>query len=307
MYEIVRLSGASRADALFRIKGSDRGGLCIQLKSATSMWQEGRCYVFQRVLGYGGMLVIFMALDGGHIWAASGRQLSTNSVTMTIGCASDARWRVSDIGSVLVRCFHDVQQFPHLSILEARLQCSPTHRVEASAHQQLHQLFGCVGTCLTCPAEHQTTVDSLLKVEQGHSVVRLLRLQETASHKSKSGRYEIRLSKNGGALDRLHYAPDDFDTLVACVLHEQRVQGAFLIPSSVLADLGCLGIRACSLSLYPPWSPPKQRGAKQKYAWQSDFFLDLRTWRDTEELPGQLQKRLTNLVSGALARQKNCA
>ena len=121
-YEIVRLSGASRADALFKIKGSGQSGTCIQLKAATSRGSRGDAFFFLGLLGYNGMPVVFVALDGDHIWAASGRQLSANGMTMTIGSERDYKWRVSDIGSVLALCFHDVQEFPHMdAVLNPRL------------------------------------------------------------------------------------------------------------------------------------------------------------------------------------------
>ena len=303
-YEIVRLSGASRADALFKMKGAGQRGFCIQLKAATSKCSRGDVYSFNHVLGYSGMLMVFVALDGGHIWAASGRQLSAKYMTMTIGSERDHKWRVSDIGSVLALCFHDVQEFPHMSIQEARQQCSPSHRVEAAAHEQLRLLFSCCSMCLAYPTEHQTTVDSVLDASYGNTVG-LLRLQEKASHLSRRA-YFVHMAKKGDALGSLPYDPDDFDVLAACVLHEERLQGLFLIPISVLVEQGFIGKKPKSLRLFPTWWPPKQNRTKKKYAWQLDFFLDLRTWPGSAELPGQLEQRLRRLISQVLhlTRQK---
>ena len=194
-----------------------------------------------------------------------------------------------------------------MSIQEARQQCSPNHRVETASHQQLHLLFGCCSMCLTCPTEHQTTVDSLLEVDHGHPVT-VLRLQEKASRKCLSTAYRVQMAKKGGTLGRLPYGPDDFDVLAACVLHEERLQGLFLIPISVLIEQGFVGKKPQHLRLFPTWCPPKQNRTKQKYAWQLDFFLDLRTWPGSAELPGHLEQRLRGLISQALdlTRQKKC-
>ena len=84
-------------------------------------------------------------------------------------------------------------------------------------------------------------------------------LQEKASHFDRaSSRYQITLSKYGGSLGRLAY-DDDFDLLVAFILHEgDQMQGVFLIPISKLVSMDLVAKRACVLSLYPPWSLPKR-------------------------------------------------
>ena len=129
-----------------------------------------------------------------------------------------------------------------MSIQKAIVQCSSANRVEAAAHQQLSQLFCSVNMRLTLPGQHLTTVDSLHAVnqEQGTTVTPVqLRLQEEASHNTVSRRgrrrgHRVSMSRCGGALGRLAYASDDFDVLVACALHESRLQGVFLIPISTL-------------------------------------------------------------------------
>ena len=114
-YEIVPLTGASRADAVFRPKGSEGNGLLIQLKAATSRGKKGREYIFQRVAGYDGMLVIMVALDGGHFWAAAGSQLQRRSLSIAVGCPSSRKYAVPDIGTHLVKCFRN-KRFGHMSV-----------------------------------------------------------------------------------------------------------------------------------------------------------------------------------------------
>ncbi|CAE7563937.1 Zan [Symbiodinium microadriaticum] len=205
-YELVRLTGSSKADALFKPRGSPQVGLQVQLKAATSGRKQGKTYKFGRLLGYDGMLVFLVALDGGHFWAASGEEFKTCHLQITIGCASDTCRRVEDTGARLVACFKNTRS-----------------------------VFDRMNWSLMCPREHQTTVDSLLE--------------------------------------------DDFDLLVACVLNKDQLQGAFLIPISELVQKGFVANR-------------------QKYIWQLDWFLDLRTWRDSEELPEELQGRLERLGYG---------
>ena len=297
-YELVRLTGSSKADALFKPRGSSQAGLQIQLKAATSGWKQGKTYKFRNLLGYDGMLVFLVALDGGHFWAASGEEFKTCQLQITIGCASDTCRRVEDTGARLVAGFKNTRKFPHISIEEAECQCSVTSRVEAVAHRQLRSLFDRMNWSLICPREHQTTVDSLLEVSIGRPLVRL---QEKASHfHERLGRYCVQMSKCGGSLGRLPYVKDDFDLLVACVLRKDRLQGIFLIPISELAQKGFVADRPCMLPLHPPWSPAKWNRTRRKYIWQLDWFLDLRTWCDSEELPEELQGRLEQLLSKGL-------
>ena len=293
-YELVRLTGSSKADALFKPRGSPQVGLQVQLKAATSGRKQGKTYKFGRLLGYDGMLVFLVALDGGHFWAASGEEFKTCHLQITIGCASDTCRRVEDTGARLVACFKNTRKFPHISIEEAECQCSVSSRVEAVAHRQLRSVFDRMNWSLMCPREHQTTVDSLLEVSIGRPLVRL---QEKASHfHDNIGRYCVQMSRCGGSLGRLPYVKDDFDLLVACVLNKDQLQGAFLIPISELVQKGFVANRPCHLPLHPPWSPARLNRTRQKYIWQLDWFLDLRTWRDSEELPEELQGRLEQLI-----------
>ncbi|CAE6936788.1 HOP2 [Symbiodinium microadriaticum] len=300
-YELVRLTGSSKADALFKLRGSSKAGLPVQLKAATSRWKQRKVYSFYKLLGYDGMLVVLVALDGGHFWAAAGEELKADESCITIGCASDTDRQVKDMGAHLVACFKDTQQFPHVSVQDAELQCSPLNRVEASAHRQLRSLFSCMNWSLTCPDEHGTTVDSLLEVGIGGPVVCL---QEKASHFSTTNnRYVVMLQKRAGMAGaagvlRAAYGEDDFDLLAACVLNEDdELQGVFLVPMSKLLQEGLVANRPRALCLHPPWSLPKRRSTRERHAWQLDFFLDLRPWQRSTELPDELKVRMEHLIT----------
>ena len=299
-YEIVPLTGASRADAVFRPKGSEGNGLLIQLKAATSRGKKGREYHFNRVVGYDGMLVIMVALDGGHLWTAAGSQLQINHLSITVGAASCRKYALPDLASHLVKCFRS-KRFEHMSIQQALLQCAPRNRVEARAHAQLNALFASVKMCLSRPREHQTTVDSLLTVDGPAGLVERVRLQEKASHSCKvNGRYKCELWKRAGVLGRRAYAKDDFDVLAVSLLDTEQLHGIYLIPVSVLRSRGLVGQKPVTLYVYPPWAPPKRNATREKYSWQADFFLDLRTWNGSSQLQQPLQRRLRDLVQDSL-------
>ena len=59
-YEINVVAGSSRIDALFRPEGSCLGGLCLQIKSAASRGASQRSYLFQKLQGYEGMLLLLI-------------------------------------------------------------------------------------------------------------------------------------------------------------------------------------------------------------------------------------------------------
>ena len=299
-YEIQRLSGASKADAIFMRKGCPEDCLLIQLKAASLRGTDRRSYFhFNRVSGYAGMVVVFVALEGGHIWAAAGHHLLRSSQRISVGCNSSTRFQVSDIGSFLVGCFANVGQFPHMSKDRAILQCSSAHRTEAIAHTHLDRLLQCIGMRLTCHRFLQSVVDSLLELDpfNGNWSTSHLRVQEKAT-RSDSGAVQVNLSRSGGVLGRVAYGKDDFDLLAACILVENKLEGLFLIPMPVLVEHGFAGnkAKATSIRLFPSWSPPKHNATKHKYAWQRDFFVDLRSWQGSNHLAPDICRQAMNLV-----------
>ena len=295
-YWLRRMTGASRADALFMRKGSN-SGLPVQLKAATSLGRRQHTYHFHRTLGYDGMLVLMVALDGDHIWASEGKDLHVKMLSITLGSASDTQRRVSNIESLLTTCFHDAATFPHLSVQEATFQCAPNHRVEARAHRGLAKLFSIVSDIRLCPPDvHQTTVDSFLQTENSCGRQWQVRMQEKALHVRRSHRFCTAMWKSGGALGRVAYDQSDFDLLAACILRDGQLQGVFLIPMSVLVQHGFAGCKAVNMPLYPPWAPPKRSRTKAKYAWQLDFVVDLRAWQASGEPSQALQAKLRDLV-----------
>ena len=303
LYEFKRLTGASRADAIFMVLGGECG-IRIQLKAASGSGKNGGKHMFGKVSGYDGMLVVLAALNAKRIWAAPGKELTRGNLCVTVGSASDSRWSVPDLGSYCVECFNDEINFPRVSIQEARLECAPNGRTEEVAHQQLGLLLRHANLRLTDPHVHMTTVDSLLHIVGARGEVAELRLQEKASHLMQSGqrRFRVNLRKSGGSLGSSPYDEEDFDLLVACVMQAEQLQGVFLIPMSVLIQHGFAGRSGTQqhMGLYPPWAPPRRRPAILKYAWQHDFFLDLRAWESWAEPSPEQQKRLWDLISLAL-------
>ena len=189
-----------------------------------------------------------------------------------------------------------------MSIQQALLQCAPNHRVEARAHAQLNALVACMNMRLSQPRVHQTTVDALLEVDGPANSVERVRLQEKASHRRKlDGRYACTLWKAAGARGKRAYAKDDFDVLAVCLLDAEQLQGIFLIPMSVLCSHGLVCQKPAALFVHPPWAPPKRNKTRDKYRWQEEFFLDLRAWNQSLEMPQHMQRRLQDLVQKCLA------
>ena len=300
-FEIARLTGASRADAVFRPRGSGGAGLLIQVKASMSVGKRSRRYQFNGLLGYEGVLVILVALDGGHIWAAAGSQLLRRKLWITVGCASDCRYAVPDIGQRLVECFH-CRSFQHMSAQEARLQCTAASKVEVYAHDQLDLLLNCVNMTLCQPRVHQTAVDSLLEVPNPDVPTEKVRVQEKASHRDKrDARYRCVLGRRAGVLGLRAYATDNFDLLAVSLLDAKQLQGVFLIPMSVLRSRGLVGRKHVTLMVHPPWSQPKRNTTRVKYSWQEEYFLDLRAWNQSLEVPQHMQMRLQDLIQNCLA------
>ena len=105
------------------------------------------------------------------------------------------------------------------------------------------------------------------------------------------------MCKSGGSGLKAACMQGDFELLVACVLNEDaELQGVFMVPISKLVQEN----EPRMLLLHPPWSLPKQNSTREKYAWQSDDFLDLPTWHGSTELPDELQVNMERLISRAL-------
>ena len=143
-----------------------------------------------------------------------------------------------------------------------------------------------------------SVVDSLLEL---NGVIRScgmshIRVQEKAT---RSALRQIKLSKAGGALGRLAYAKEDFDLLAACILVDSHLHGLFLIPMPVLVEHGFVGNRAATMTLFPSWSPPTRSPTRLKYAWQPDYFVDLRDWQGSSDCAAGVKDRLKTLIQTA--------
>ena len=286
-YEIVWIPGFSRIDALFQPKGSAIGGTRLQLKSSSPARAYGRSYAFTKTDGYGGMLLILVALDRGMIWAVPGEAVTQKTLMITLDASRDKAWRVCHIGTVLRQVYHRSADFPHASLSEARYQTSDSHRVEVLARLQLKSVLSLVGSQLQDTYCAASATDTFL-LNNGYT----LRVQEKASNLRKSG-YAVNLRKHGGALGVLAYAVHDFDLLLAAILDEGRLCGLYLFPISALLARGLVGTKPRELRLYPPWALPKQPTALPKHAWQLEYFVDL---RDQPVLTVQARSRLLELL-----------
>ena len=298
-FELARVSGSSRVDAIFQPKASAQGGLCIQIKSSSSASHKPmRLYNFSRTAGYAGMLLVLVALDCDLLWVVPGHQVTQTGLGLTIGTERDRCWRVSNLGSALEMYFHQRDDFPHVSLERARMACCPKNRVEEQAHLLLSAMFSCLGLQLV-KSFSELVVDSLL-VFPGQSR-QPLRIQEKASNfQTAKGVYAANLWRRAGTLGPQAYGDTDFDVLVVSILHQERLAGMFAFPVSVLRQQGLVGQKPVRHLLHPPWLPGKKQETRDKYAWQLEYFVDLRGWTDRSELPAAARVRLDELVQTVL-------
>ena len=124
------------------------------------------------------------------------------------------------------------------------------------------------------------------------------RVQEKASNLQQRG-YIAKMGRYGGALGSIAYASTDFDMILASILDNGRLSGLFIFPVDVLARFGAVGHKPMHLPLHPPWHLAKQQATRLKYAWQLEYFVDLRTW-DGEAV---LQSRINCLLSAAATKK----
>ena len=272
-YEIVRIGGFARADALFRLVGSV-AGIRLQIKSSTARGRNGLSYRFCKTNGYEGMLLILVAPDIKMCWTVAGGQVLQKHIAILLGSHRDRCWRAQDIGATLQSCLQDETAFPHTSLCEARLQCSSTaHQVEQCAHFRMVAVFSAVNCRLRQSIKAAATVDSVLQGEGFN-----WRVQEKAANfRQSKGGYPIALCRRRGK-HQTGYEETDFDLLIAAALDAERLSGLFVFPVRVLAEHGFVGQKPAFLPLHPPWSLPKTQVTQIKYAWQLEYFVDLRSW-----------------------------
>ena len=272
-FEVVRVPGFSRADALFQRKGSSAGGLPLQLKAASASGLGDRpIFCFKNTAGYDGMLLILVAIDHGIVWAVPGAGISQVSYNIQLGSGRDELFRVTDVGHALVECFKHTAAFPHITLTQAGLRCEArTHRLEMNTHLQLAAFLASAGYLLKKNFEVASAIDSMLS-GGGKS----WRIQEKASHpRSRCSAYQINMWKHAGVLGKVAYSASDFDLLLAAVLQDGKLAGLFLLPSTVLCKHGLIGCKPTALRLVPPWAPCARHATTTKYAWQVEYYVDL--------------------------------
>ena len=279
-YEIVRVPGASKIDAIFQRRGSCAGGVQLQLKSSSL---RAGYYAFARTRGYAGMLLILVPLDCETLWAVPGDQVTQHYLTITPGATRSLLWQVHDLGLVLERCFSNCTRFPHMSLAEACATCGPQHKIEERGHDLMVKLFLGIGARLQKSSSNGTTVDSLLAVGGCE-----WRVQEKASQLgARRGKYSATLAKHGGALGKLPYKQNDFDLLLVALLDDWKLSGVFAFPVEVLAEVGLVGQKPLNWPLHPPWALPKTEACRTRHGWQLDYFVDLRDWNGELPLPDE--------------------
>ena len=292
-YQLERVAGSSRSDALFKPIGSDMG-IRLQIKSATARGRAEKSYSFSGTAGYGGMLLVLVALDRDLIWTVPGTMVKQKRLSITLGTDRDKDWRAFDLSATLAQYCCNRTEFPHASLGECRLACAKTHKIEEQAHLQMAAVFARAGFHLL-KSLTVAVVDSTLS-GCGH----IWRVQEKASHLHTRGScYQVHLGKHAGALGHVAYAESDFDLLLAAILDDGRLVGLFGFPVRLLAQHRLVGkdTKAKTLRLCPPWALPKTAASQMKYAWQMDFFVDLRrSWKGEPAPSAQAHSCLQGLL-----------
>ena len=293
-FEIVRVSSSSRIDAMFLKNGSPKG-LPIQLKSRSGRGDKGHYYQFKNIHGYAGMLLLLVALDRDIIWAMVGSRVDRDSIGLTLNTSKEFQFRVSCLASLLEYCFYQSSEYLHLTLEDARLQCSVGHVVEEQARRQKQAVLSQVGFWLQ-PCAHGGVVDSTLC---GHGCAYDVQEKATRQRRGRSD-YKVNLRRSGGRVGHRAYTSADFDLLIISLLDgECRLEGLYLIPTKTLAQHGLVDERPVTLHLFPPWAPAKHKDAIQRHAWQLDHFVDLRGWAGGQ-LSGDLEGRLLQLLDPGL-------
>ena len=295
-YTITPVPGFSRIDAVFLAKDFEASGIPLQLKSATC---RGKVYAFSNTRGYEGMMLFLIPLDRDKFWAVPGSMVTQTCLSMTLGSARDSSWQVQDVGILLESCWNNPKDFPHITLEEATEQCFHMHAMELHAHMLLAKLVSlATRDCkLRKPAFACPAVDSMLTRDGTH-----WRVQEKASNLQQRG-YIAKMSRYGGALGSIAYASTDFDILLASILDNGRLSGLFIFPVDVLARFGAVGHKPTHLPLHPPWHLAKKQATRLKYAWQLEYFVDLRTWDGEAVLQSRVRSRINCLLSAATIKK----
>ena len=294
-YEIVRVSGSSKIDALFQIQNSSAGGIALQLKAATGIGPRRQTFSFNRVCGYDGMLLVLIALDCDLMWVAEGACITQGTLQITVGSDRHRKLRVHDIGATLEECYLQRKVYPLVSFSEAKFRCSLSNKVEEQAHSLLAIVLAGIGFRLqkSVTMRHASAVDSFLF--DGRRELEW-RVQEKASNLLKTNRYAINLWRRAGTCGLRAYSESEFDILLAAVLDDGCLSAVFAFPSHVLAKHGLVGQKPNRLSLYPPWALAKREATRRRHAWQLEHFVDLRSWSGDPTVPASICRCLQHLM-----------
>ena len=296
-FELLRVSGSSRIDAIFQLKNSLQGGLPLQLKCASPSGREAKRYVFQHTHGYAGMLLVLLPLDQAVMWAVPGDLVTQTCLSVSLGTERDLAWRAFNIAGSMAALYRQKHAFPHVSLEDARLKCNGTHKVEELAHALVCKLFSSIALQLRKSFTDGAAVDSMLvpTCKDG----RKWRIQEKScncSWRKSHASYSIHLWRDRGAPGRQAYEDTDFDILLAAILEEGRLVGLFIFPVSELVSQGLVGQKPTTQGLYPPWIQPKRQATLMKQAWQLKYFVDLRSCLGELPPTPNVQTRLKELL-----------
>lgn len=267
MPEGTRADGALRPRAL--VGGDSWFG--IQMKAtATSHAGRPNAYSFTNLRGYGGLLIVCIALDACRLWVLPGVAVDSPKLTITIGGKWD-RYRCSwgHLGAVLACAWMCRDTFFRRSLASLRLPRSREAQVEVLSLDRLGQALVEVGLCSSPPPVQGGSIDMLVDTS-----IRVQCKSRTAPTIAVDS-FRIVLARRCGMSKNVPYSTGDFDVLLACLIVGERLVGVFVIPARELLLRGhfCPITWRTSLTLYLPWAAPKMAKARVAKEWQAEYFV----------------------------------
>ena len=276
------MNDGTRADVLF--KKAEASYLQLQLKTTATTKKNENGYLFQKVLGYAGMLVVCWVVDLKKAWVFDGTWLDERgqvNLCFTPGLETHALAKALTMDQ-LVAYLHDHTHAAHL-----RLTTEDAARNDFKGKFNKQEKFGIDAYMTFKPGTHgwprdqNGTYDTTLEDDDDKT----LRVQHKSCrrpNKKQAGLYCSHLGKcdgkdfNGKQLYTC-YAKDDADLYAFHYYHEATNTSHFWeIPSEALAEHGYFtkttGKESITLYGCPVAKQPNPNAKKKADTWTSAFY-----------------------------------
>eukprot|EP00448_Togula_jolla_P024442 CAMPEP_0170582608 /NCGR_PEP_ID=MMETSP0224-20130122/7679_1 /TAXON_ID=285029 /ORGANISM="Togula jolla, Strain CCCM 725" /LENGTH=447 /DNA_ID=CAMNT_0010905853 /DNA_START=10 /DNA_END=1349 /DNA_ORIENTATION=+ len=284
-FTILRMPRGARADLIFQpTASSDRDEwVPIQVKS-TSQTYSGS-YLFSRVAGYRGMLLLLVAIDVEMIWALPPYAVTSKGIAAKEGGKWDM-YRAESMAQSLSDAWNRARIFPRRSYSFCASPFSPSQQIELHHRGLLIRMLRESGLEAVTPLIQGGQVDLL---------VNGIRVQQRSTRLVKEGTgCQVHLFKSRGHGTRYPYNVKDFDVLLIHLRQGQRVTGLFMLGMDELARQGFVEegeetMGRLKIKVYPPSSLPTCPQTVDRTEWQRRNFLDVESAFDAR---GKLRKEV---------------